>query len=275
MNSETSAPSGDIKTLWVKKKILYFLSRIILLYLIILIFLFFNQKNMLYFPDKTDFNKCVFFNEEEKITKDTLRYYFRKWENNNLIIFFHWNAGRACDRIWVLSFLEKTNSSIIIVEYPWYAETTRNPSMKKIKKEVNILGKSLNLEKYDKISLMGISLWAWPASYFAWKFEVDRLLLISPYDKLYRVAQSKFPIFPIKYLFTEHFNPINYLYDFQNPILIIHWKQDKVIPHKHWLNLYNSLVSDYKKMISLEKANHHNIFSQEAVREKIVNFFSY
>jgi len=42
------------------------LITIFAIYLFLNIFLFFNQKNMLYFPDKTDFSNCENFNKNQK-----------------------------------------------------------------------------------------------------------------------------------------------------------------------------------------------------------------
>ena len=96
---------------------------IITVYLFLNIFLFFNQKNMLYFPDKTDFLECDNFTEKEKINYSETNFYEVSWNNNNVIIFFHWNAWRACNRTWILEMLKKTWNTIIFVEYFWYADS--------------------------------------------------------------------------------------------------------------------------------------------------------
>ena len=73
-------------------------------------------------------------------------------------------------------------------------------------------------------------------------------------------------------LFTVNYNSKKYLENYKNDLLIFHWKKDKVIPYIHWLDLFKSLENPNKKMISLENANHHNIFSKE-VESKIVEYF--
>ena len=78
---------------------------------------------MLYFPDKTDFLECDNFTEKEKINYSETNFYEVSWNNNNVIIFFHWNAWRACNRTWILEMLKKTWNTIIFVEYFWYADS--------------------------------------------------------------------------------------------------------------------------------------------------------
>jgi esterase/lipase len=244
-----------------------------IIYIFINIFLFFNQKNMLYFPNKVDFYNCDNFKENEKKEYKSTKFYEIKWEKNNLIIFFHWNAWRACERTNILNTLRQTWNTIIFPEYFWYADSKKNtPNIKNILKNVEDIWDYVQTKNFKQIYVMWRSLWTWPASYFAWKFKTDKLLLVSAYDKLYKVWANKYPIFPIKYLFTQNYNSINYLKNYKKDFLLIHWKKDKVIPYKHWLDLYKNLENKNKNMISIEKSNHHNIFNTE-VKEKIIEYF--
>ena len=49
------------------------------------------------------------------------------------------------------------------------------------------------------------SLWTCSASYYAKNFKTDKLLLVSSYSQLYKIAQSQYSIFPVKLLFTENY----------------------------------------------------------------------
>ena len=255
---------------------------IFVVYLFLNIFLFFNQKNMLYFPDKTDFLECDNFNKNQKKYYKNTKFYEVSWKNNNVIIFFHWNAWRACDRIWILEMLKKTWNTVILVEYFWYADSEDNSAnIREILKNVKAIWDYTKNKKFDKTFVMWRSLWTWPASYFAKNFKTDKLLLVSAYDKLYKVWADKYPIFPIKYLFTQNYNSVDYLknylgapWGYKKDFLLIHWKKDKVIPYKHWLDLYNNLENNNKEIFSLENWNHNNIFWIKWVEEKIVEYFS-
>ena len=254
-----------------KKIIKYTFIALVSIYLLINIFLFFLQKDLLYFPDKTNFYSCKNFSQDEMKTYKNTRFYGVKWEKNNVIVFFHWNAWRACDRKHILENLKKTWNSIIFVEYDGYADN-KSPNIQKILKNVEEIWEYVSNRNFDKVFVMWRSLWTWPASYFAWKYRTDKLLLISPYDELYKVAQEKYPIFPVKLLFTENFTSKDYLQNYTWNVLIVHWKSDRVIPYNHWLDLYNSLNTKNKNIILLENIGHSNIFTQK-VNEKIVEYF--
>ncbi len=258
------------------KKLIKILIRVIksifISYLIVSVFLFFFQKNMLYFPSSKDFYSCEHFSDSQKAVYKWTRFYKLDWEKNNLIVFFHWNAGRACDRIFILDMLKETKNSILFVEYSWYAESNRQADLKSILKNVLEIWEYISSKSYDNVYVMWRSLWTWPASYFAQNFKTDKLFLVSPYEQLYKVAQEKYPFFAVKLLFTQNYNSSYYLKNYKNKLLIIHWKKDRVIPYKHALSLYNSIISSNKKILALEDKNHHNIFDDFKTREAIIEF---
>ncbi|MDQ7009289.1 MAG: hypothetical protein Q9M94_03290 [Candidatus Gracilibacteria bacterium] len=98
-----------------------------------------------------------------------------------------------------------------------------------ILQDVRNIGNYLKDKNFDKTYVMGRSLGTGPASYFAKSFKTDKLLLVSAYDELYKVAYKKYPIFPIKYLFTQNYKSISYLNNFKNNFLLIHGKIELII----------------------------------------------
>lgn len=237
------------------------------------VYLYTSQKAMIYFPDKTDFYSCDNFEKSESKDYKGTRFYEKKW-NNNLIVYFHWNEWSACDRTTIKWLLEETKSTYIFLEYSGYWDLDNNkPNIEDILIDIDNLWEYINTKQFDKVSVLWRSLWTWTASYFASINEIDKLLLISPYSQLYKIWADQYPIFPVKYLFTENYNPISDLEKYNADILVIHWKLDKVIPFKYWNELFESLNTNNKEFFVLEDWTHHNIFDYDDVNERIVNYF--
>jgi esterase/lipase len=232
------------------------------------------QKSIVYIPGDKDFSECIYFDKNEtKKYKDT-NFYERKGEKKWVIVFFHWNAWRACERSYIKLMLEKTWYSFIFVEYSWYSDPDNsNPNIDDILNNVEDIWKYLEDKNYENIYVMWRSIWTWPASYLSSIIEIDKLLLISPYSQLYKIWADKYPIYPIKYLFTENYNSEHYLKNYAWEILVVHWKQDIVVPYKFWKELFDWLKSYKKEFISLEKWTHHNVFDFKESVDKIEAFF--
>lgn len=259
------------------KVILIKILRIIVIsYFTMLIFLYFNQKNMLYYPDypkSISFSECSNFEKDEQNEFKWTRFYEKKWENNNVVVFFHWNAWRACDRETIKGFLEKTKNTIIFVEYYGYSNHNWNkPDIENILQDVKNIWEYIKSKNFDNVYSVWRSIWTWPASYFAKNFKTDKLLLISPYSQLYRVASDKYPFFPIKIMFSENYNSEKYLQNYKKDLLIIHWNKDEVVPFSLWKELYLSINTEKKEFVNINNWNHNDILYTEWVGEIIVDF---
>lgn len=254
------------------KYIKYFIIAPIIIYLWLLAFLWFSQKWFVYFPTDTAFEICNSFQKEEQNNFKWTKFYEQKW-NENLIVFFHWNAWRACDRSYIKWIFEKIWSSIIFVEYFWYSDSENNPNIKSILSDVeNIWEYIKNQNEYKNISLVWRSIWTWPASYYAQNFKTDKLLLISPYSSLYKIWKNKYPIFPVKTIFTEDYRPEEYLQKYKNELLIIHWTDDKIIPIQYWIELFESIPNKNKNILKIPNTWHNNIIWKTEVDNTIIDY---
>ena len=266
----------DKKKLTTKIVLIKTIRIIIISYITILVFLFFKQKDMVYYPDypeSSSFYDCNNFTEDEKKEYNWTRFYEKKWTNDNLVIFFHWNAWSACSRVEMKNILEKTWNNFIFVEYYWYSNPdNNNPNIEKILQDSLNIWEYIKNSEYKNINVIWRSVWTWPASYYAQNFEIKKLLLITPYSQLYKVASNKYPIFPIKALFSENYNSEEYLKDYKWELLIIHWNNDKVVPFHLAKELYNWINTTNKEFFEINNWNHNDILYYEWVSEKIIKF---
>ena len=97
------------------------------------------------------FEECNTFNKDQHKSYNWTKFYEQKWTNNNVILFFHWNAWRACDRSVIKNILEKTNSTIIFMEYFWYSDKNNTPNLKSILNDIENMWEYINKNKsYSK-----------------------------------------------------------------------------------------------------------------------------
>ena len=244
-------------------KLLY-LKRVVLIFLVVYVglgtFLFVSQNDLIYHPDRTDFSNCPAFSNSEKIKLGSTRMYFTKRSPDKVVIFYHGNAGRACDRDYIESFLAKENYSSIFVEYSGYGETENKPSMIGILKNVTDTIEFLKTLDFTEIIVSGESLGAGPAAYHASISKVSNVVLITAYNNFTDVAFSHYPVFPMKLLLHENFTPDKWLVNYTGPISIILAENDEIIPNKLGKKLYENLTSDLKKIFIVKNVGHNTIY---------------
>lgn len=251
---------------------------LVISYLTILIFLFFKQKDMIYYPnypEASSFYDCSNFKTDEQKEYNWTRFYEKKWTNNNLVIFFHWNAGSACSRYEMKNILEKSWNNFVFVEYYWYSDLSNNkPWIDKILQDSLNIWEYIKSKEFENIYIIWRSVWTWPASYYTENFKTDKILLISPYTQLYKVASDKYPFFPIKLLFSENYNSEEYLKRYKWELLIIHWNNDKVVPFFLGKEIYDWINTNIKELFEIDNWNHNDILYYEGVSEKIIKFLN-
>ncbi|MFC1756459.1 hypothetical protein ACFLY1_00730, partial [Patescibacteria group bacterium] len=73
-----------------------------------------------------DFKSCTFFQDSQKINIGGTRAYYKE-NSKKLILFYHGNAGSACDRSFLRDEFQKLGYSYIFVEYTGYSNDSRKP----------------------------------------------------------------------------------------------------------------------------------------------------
>ena len=232
-------------------------------YLLLGLFLFLNQKSILYYPNNQDFNQCSGFNNYEKINFNGTRFYFKKGtQEDKVIVYYHGNAGSACDRSYFKSVFEQSNASLIFVEYAGYSNDNVKPSKELILNDVENVHKYIAEKNYKHIIVYGESIGSGAASYHAYLGNVNDLILVTPFSKLVDVVQSKYIIYPAFILLREKYDNIKWLENYEGSLLIVHGDNDLVIPNKFSKDLFENVSNKNKNYVLIEGKGHNDIWSE-------------
>ncbi len=225
--------------------------------------LFIFQNKYIYYPDKTDFQECPSFKGADKISFASSRGYFTKRSLEKVIVYYHGNAGRACDRAYLDSFFAEQNYSTFFVEYSGYGEKENEPSMPKLLKNVTDTINFLETQNFKNIVVVGESVGVGPAAYHALHSGVNKLILISAYNNLADVASSHYPFYPVRVLLLNNFTPDIWLAHYKGSVSIIIAEHDEVVPNKFGQKLYQSIPSSLKKIYTIKNTGHNTIYEKE------------
>lgn len=237
------------------------LAVIIISYILFGVILFFAQKSFIYYPDNQNMTSCSNFKDYSYETKNNTRFLFKENSSASLIVFYHGNFGSVCDRSYVKGVLEKTNHSILFVEYTGYSNDSKNPSKDAILQNVQDTISFIKQKNYSKTILVGESLGSGAASYHASLVKVDNLLLITPFSSITDVAKKTYSSYPVSILVHQNFDNIKYLEKYQNNVSIFHGSNDKVIPLSLSQKLFDSIQSKSKEFYLYENYGHNNLWS--------------
>lgn len=233
------------------------------------LYFYFVQRSYIYFPTRRDFNDCPAFAAFEKTVWNGSRMYVKK-ASETWVVFYHGNAGSACDRDYV-SDLFGGEYSLLIPEYTGYSNDTAAPTETRLKKNVEDVISYLSSQKVEGMVVAGESLGAALAGYHNFLKPANRTILISPFSSLADVAGRHYWFLPTKLLLKDQYPLSSWLRKTDN-VLIIHGERDDIIPIESGRALFDSIQGAHKLFVEIPEAGHNDIYQFSDVSATIKEF---
>jgi len=222
-------------------------SSVVLAYFIIILFVYFYQRNLLYHPSENNYlNDKITFNYEEIFIetdkKIKLKSWFIKKDLNKFktILIFHGNAGNLFNRVYKLNELNKLDVNILLISWRGFSGNKGKPTEKNLYRDADEAVKWLNNQGVisKNIILYGESLGTGVATELGTSNAFGGIILESPFTSIANAAKIYYPYLPVNIILKDRYNSISKIKNITTPILIMHGKKDNIVPQKMGLELY-------------------------------------
>ncbi len=239
------------------------MKKLILIFLFIYIglgaLLFAFQRDFLYFPTrKIDhyFSEKVFKNDNHSINVIVINE-----GKKEAILYFGGNGDSVAYSAFL--FAKKFKSqAIYLVNYPGYGGSSGTPTEEGIYSDALFIFDKLK-STHSNISIMGRSLGSGVATYVASKRDIDKLILITPFDSIENVAQDRFLIYPMSMLLEDKYDSIGRVKDIKAQTLVIISEDDEVVSFESSMNLVEAFDPSLVTYEVIKGATHNDIFHHE------------
>ena len=220
----------------IMKKLLNFVLLIILLYILSCTYIFFVQKDLIFFPSKKTFNLPSENNLEElSITSNdaiNLNAWFLNNKSDKIIIFLHGNGWNIYYNKERLKIFNELNISAIMFDYRGYWKSDG-----KINKEEDIYNDAKTIYdylinkwvKHNNIIIWGQSLGSAVGINLAQNKDIYAIIVESAFYSMDEMASKQYPFLPTTFISNFHFKNNEKISNINSPILIIHSKNDEMI----------------------------------------------
>jgi fermentation-respiration switch protein FrsA (DUF1100 family) len=221
------------------------------LYLLLMLFLFFTQSKLLYFPElpsrqitTTPDRYALPYEDVELVTEDGLKLHgwFIPAENHRAtLLFFHGNAGNVSHRMESLEIFHRLGLQVLIFDYRGYGQSEGQPSEAGTYLDAEAAWRYLTKTKAippKKIVLFGRSLGAAIASNLARNRQPMALILESGFTSAPDLAATLYPFLPVRLLSRFRYDNRENLQTISLPVLVAHSSEDEIIPFEHGRQLF-------------------------------------
>lgn len=212
--------------------------------------LYLFQEGLVYFPspDVVSIPDTVGLPYEsiELTTVDNVRisgWYVPAEQPRGVVLFLHGNAGNISHRLVTLQTFNRLALSVLIIDYRGYGNSEGHPSEQGTYIDAQTAWNYLTLErgyKPEEIIVFGRSLGGAVAAWLANRVTPAGVILESAFTSIDELAKKHYPFIPVSLLTRIHYPTIKYMAAIESPVLIIHSRDDELVPFSHAETLYEA-----------------------------------
>ena len=245
------------------------LSTLSLCYLAACAILYFAQGSLLYHPT----NEAA-VPESAKISLEidgeTLRILVRPADGPKALIYFGGNADDVSFNLYGFAdSIPQTN--LYLVNYRGYGGSTGSPSEQALYSDA-LAVYDFARTRHASISVLGRSLGSGVATYLAANREIEKLVLVTPFDSIVSVAKHQFPIFPVSLLLIDKFDSASRVKEVRASTLVLIAQNDSVIPRRNSESLIAHFPSNQIVVREIPGTSHDSIGVSSEARNAIASF---
>ena len=222
-------------------------SSVVLAYFIIILFVYFYQRNLLYHPSENNYlNDKITFNYEEIFIETDKKIKLKSWfikkdlDKFKTILIFHGNAGNLFNRVYKLNELNKLDVNILLISWRGFSGNKGKPTEKNLYHDAEEAVKWLNNRGAisKNIILYGESLGTGVATELGTSNAFGGIILESPFTSIANAAKIYYPYLPVSIILKDRYDSIGKIKNINTPIFIMHGKMDNIIPQQMGLELF-------------------------------------
>lgn len=231
---------------------LKFILVIIASYVLLIAVVYLMQGRMLYLPNvagraltMTPKDAGMDYQDVSIDTADgvTLHGWFIAGQTSQVLLFFHGNAGNISHRLASIQQFHDLGLSVLIIDYRGYGQSSGTTSEKGIYRDAEAAWRYLTEDRSisaSNIVIFGRSLGGSAASWLAARHQPLALIVESSFTSVPDVAQEIYPWLPVRWLSTLSHATGDYVRDVHCPILVVHSREDDIIPFHHGEDIFAS-----------------------------------
>ena len=205
-------------------------------------FLYYPIQEVTYTPDELglDFEE-VWFKTADGINLNG--WYIPSKKSDLTILFCHGNGGNIMHCLDSINFFHDLGLNCFIFDYRGYGSSSGTPSEEGTYLDADAAYKWLTKQKKiptDDIIIFGRSLGGSIAAQLAGRVKIKTLIIESTFTSYVDIGQKFYPYMPVRLFARFSYNTSDYIRKVHCPVMIIHSRNDEIIPFEFGLELYEA-----------------------------------
>jgi len=251
-------------------------------YIIFVGFLFIFQSHYIYYPERvlSADPGDIGLNFESVSFETTDRVKLSGWfvpseSARGVILFCHGNAGNISHRLESIQIFHQLGLDVFIFDYRGYGQSEGKPTEQGTYKDAEAAWQYLIKERQvnpNEVIVFGRSLGGAVAAWLAQNYIPGALILESTFTSLPDIASTLYPYIPVRLLLRFRYNTAEYLDSVNCPVLIVHSRNDEIMPFNHGRRLFE-MAKKPKKFLEIAGTHNEGFITSGKLYEEGLNAF--
>lgn len=242
------------------------------LYGALMLVLFLRQDSMIYYPDlggrEYEATPAQFGMPYEAVTlttSDGIRldaWYVPAERARGALLYAHGNGGNISHRLDAIRMFRDMGLSVFIFDYRGYGQSEGEPSEEGTYLDAEAAWQYLAVQRGiapTRIVMYGESLGGAVAAQLAKRHQPGALILASVLTSVPDMAAELYPWLPARWISRYRYDTRRALQDVHAPVLVMHSREDDIIPYSHGRALYEA-AHEPKHFVEL-RGGHNDLYS--------------
>ncbi|MFQ5657241.1 MAG: alpha/beta hydrolase [Candidatus Methylomirabilales bacterium] len=241
-------------------------------YVAIVLFMFFFQSRLLFLPNlpsraiiATPEDVGLAYEPVKITTEDGVildGWFLPARQARGVLLFFHGNAGNISHRLDSLKIFSDLRLSTLIFDYRGYGQSEGTPSEEGTYRDAEAVWRYVTERRSAtarEVVLFGRSLGAAVAVHLAARHTPGALILESAFTSIPELAGDVYPFLPARWLARFRYSTEVYLRTVSCPVLIVHSRDDEIIPFAHGRRLF-AVANEPKQLLEIRGGHNDGFF---------------
>ncbi|MBW8001387.1 MAG: alpha/beta hydrolase [Planctomycetes bacterium] len=189
------------------------------------------------------------------------------------VLFCHGNGGNIMHRLDSINFFNNMGLSCFIFDYRGYGKSQGRPTEDGTYLDAMAAYKWLVEEKNipaENIIIFGRSLGASIAANLASKVKSRSLVIESTFTSYVDIGKKFYPYMPIRLFAKFKYRTIDYLKEVHCPVMIVHSRDDEIMPFEFALKLYQ-VANEPSEFIEIYGSHNDGFITSDEIYKKAWN----
>lgn len=246
---------------------------LVLGYLAILVMVYFGQRHLQYYPNRSYPKPADYDAPEMQALKvrtedglDLLAWFAPpKKKGGKVIVFYHGNAGHIGDRVHKVREFTAAGYGVYLCEYRGYGGNKGSIDEDGLYHDARSALAWLDKHGYapPQWVIYGESIGSGPAVQMAVEFQPRALILEGAFSRALDVAEKSYFWLPVSYLLKDRYDNISKIKSVRANLLMLHGDEDPVVPYDVGKKLYDA-ANHQKQLVTIEGGHHNDLYEHHA-----------